>query len=325
MGAVYEAHDRSRDRLVAVKTLQTFDPYQLYCLKNEFRALADVLHPNLVALFELVQEDADWWLVMERVHGRSVDKWVCPEQPDSGALQSGASVSRVRESFAQIAQGLRALHRAGKLHRDLKPSNVLVEEGGRAVLLDFGLVVDRAAASEPPLTRRAGTAEYLSPERMRGEAAQEASDWYALGVMLYEALTGLLPRGPRKLSGPLRVPQTVDPSVPEDLSALCLELLAEDPAQRPSGREIVRRLRGKSSSGSPAPDALQLLLGRDAELVALEQASAGRWAWCRWKASRASARPRCWRRSARSSAGARTYCAAAAWWRRPAPTKASTV
>jgi hypothetical protein len=272
MGAVYEAHDRSRDSLVAVKTLQAFDPYQLFCLKNEFRALADVVHPNLVALFELVQEGTDWWLVMERVHGQSIDKWVRVEASGPSALLSGASVSRVRESFAQIAQGLRVLHRAGKLHRDLKPSNVLVEETGRAVLLDFGLVVDRTSAAEQ-LTRRAGTAEYLSPERLRGEPALEASDWYALGVMLYEALTGVLPRSARRTSTPLRAPQTVDPAIPEDLSALCVALLEEEPGRRPPGAEIAHRLRGESSSGAPLPGGLeQLLLGRDAELVALERA-----------------------------------------------------
>jgi hypothetical protein len=276
MGAVYEAHDRSRDRLVAVKTLQAFDPYQLFCLKNEFRALADVVHPNLVALFELVQEGTDWWLVMERVHGQSVDKWVRVEvEPSAGALISGASASRVRESFAQIAEGLRALHRAGKLHRDLKPSNVLVDEAGRAVLLDFGLVVDRASNAEPQLTRRAGTAEYLSPERLRGEPALEASDWYALGVMLYEALTGLLPRSPRRSPTPLRAPHAVDPAVPRDLSELCVGLLADEPEQRPTGAEVAWRLRGKSSAGSPLPGDLDhLLLGRDHELAQLERAFA---------------------------------------------------
>jgi hypothetical protein len=277
MGAVYEAYDRSRGRLVAVKTLQTFDPYQLYCLKNEFRALADVVHPNLVSLFELVQEGADWWLVMERVVGRSVDKWVRAEHASvAGTLASGASVGRVRDSFAQIAQGLAALHGAGKLHRDLKPSNVLVEDSGRAILLDFGLVVDRREASEPLVTRRAGTTEYLAPERLRGEPAQEASDWYAFGVMLYELLTGVLPRNPRsQVVVPLRAPQRVDAEVPEDLSELCVALLSDAAHQRPSGREIIRRLRADSDCEPPSAEGPEpVLLGRDAELSRLEQAFA---------------------------------------------------
>ena len=275
MGTVYEAHDRQRDRLVAVKTLRAFDPFQLYCLKNEFRALADLLHPNLVPLFELVNEDEGWWLVMERVYGTSVDGWVrLPRREGDPEIASGASVSRVRSSFVQIAEGLRALHRAGKLHRDLKPTNVLVEESGRTVLLDFGLVVAAADQPEPAFMRRVGTAEYLSPERLLGEPAQEASDWYALGVMLYEILTGVLPRNPRRLtSSPLRHAHDIDPQIPLELSLLCGQLLAERPEERPTGAEIIQRLSGGGEAAGSLPAPREgLFFGRKAELSQLMEA-----------------------------------------------------
>jgi len=278
MGTVYEAHDRQRDRLVAVKTLQAFDPFQLYCLKNEFRALADLVHPNLVPLFELVNEGDGWWLVMERVFGTSVDGWVrMPRTEGDPDLLTGVSIARIRTSFTQIAQGLRALHRAGKLHRDLKPTNVLVEESGRTVLLDFGLVVSTAEQPEPAFMRGVGTAEYLAPERLLGEPAREASDWYALGVMLYELLTGFLPRNSRRLTvSALRSARDIDPEVPEELSALCDALLDERPARRPEGDDVIRRLRGEGPDAlrnSPPPSAHDnLFFGRHAELDQLSQA-----------------------------------------------------
>src|SRR5207249_3157196 len=105
------------------------------------------------------------------------------------------AVERLRSALAQLATGLVALHSAGKLHRDLKPSNVVVTPEGRPVILDFGIAADMVAGEDPLRTAEDGiwgTAEYMSPEQGRGEASA-ASDWYAMGCMLYEALTGRLP------------------------------------------------------------------------------------------------------------------------------------
>ena len=98
---------------------------------------------------------------------------------------------RLRETLRQLASGLCALHAAGKLHRDLKPSNILVSAQGRAVLLDFGLVLDATEQEEAGYL--VGTPAYMSPEQLRGDSISPASDWYSVGVLLYEALTGRLP------------------------------------------------------------------------------------------------------------------------------------
>jgi hypothetical protein len=317
MGTVHEAYDRVRAERVAIKTFHGLDPFKLYCLKNEFRSLADVVHPNLVSLHELVNHGHEWMLVMERVEGVTLDRWV--RGIDGGDdLPSGKSTEqvadtvpgpgwtpggdvrprpaffsrpplsgypderRIRDSFIQLAEGIMALHRAGKLHRDLKPGNVLVGADGHVTILDFGLVIDRDEAREPDSARVAGTFEYLSPERIRGEPASEASDWYALGVMLYEALTGLLPyegSGPasallRARGVPPRPPSEIVPGIPEDLDELCRALMHPEEGARPTGREVAARLAGRHVvvEGDTLPPIL--LMGREREVQQLEQAFA---------------------------------------------------
>ena len=117
------------------------------------------------------------------------------ERPPGAPRQDPAAL---RASLVQLVKGVDAIHRAGKLHRDLKPSNVLVTERGRVVILDFGLVaeLDRRRRRRPR-GHMCGTPRYMSPEQAAGQPAQPASDWYSVGVMLFEALTGQLPSGAR--------------------------------------------------------------------------------------------------------------------------------
>ena len=305
MGTVHEAYDRVRGERVALKTFHGLDPWKLYCLKNEFRSLADVAHPNLVALYELVNDGQSWMLVMERVEGVTLDRWVRVGDPGEDINNASneatepcadtvpayrarkasrppgrgrADERRIRESFSQLVQGILALHRAGKLHRDLKPGNVLVQPDGHVTILDFGLVIDREDAREPDPARVAGTFEYLSPERIRGEPASEASDWYALGVMLYEALTGVLPyEGAGPSSALLRArgvepkpPSELVAGIPDDLDTLCRALMRPDPVARPSGRDVLGRLCGLRSVEAATAAPPSVLLGRDMELDRLE-------------------------------------------------------
>jgi predicted Ser/Thr protein kinase len=187
MGVVYQARDARRRADVALKTLSRLEPEGVYRLKQEFRSLAEVRHPNLCQLYELFSED-EWFFTMELIEGQRFDRWVRPD----GAL----SESRLRAALPQLVEAVAAIHRAGKLHRDLKPSNVLVSAEGRVVVLDFGLSVD---SDSDPLAANAGddsvsgTPAYMAPEQAGGAGAVPASDVYALGVMLFEALTGQRP------------------------------------------------------------------------------------------------------------------------------------
>jgi serine/threonine protein kinase len=227
MGAVYEAFDRQRGQLVAVKTLLRFSPSALYRFKQEFRTLADVVHPNLVHLYELVATDADVFFAMELVRGVDflahvlrpgapvrataqptarltgagrdadrtgpIDAPLPPRPPPT--LRSPSDYARLRPALRQLVAGVSALHAAGKLHRDIKPSNVLVTPEGRVVLLDFGVATDvsRVFLANREDREVVGTARYMAPEQAGESAPSPASDWYSVGAMLYEALVGSAP------------------------------------------------------------------------------------------------------------------------------------
>ncbi len=276
MGVVYEAFDRERQEAVALKTLQWIDPHAIYRLKREFRTLADVAHGNLVHLYELIARDDIWFFTMELIEGVDFLNHVRP-----GALD----VPRLRPALRQLVEAVAALHQAGKVHRDIKPSNVLVTKAARVVVLDFGIAVE----SEPTSALKtvedgmAGTTEYMSPEQCAGESGTPASDWYAVGVLLYQALTGSLPFSGSLLSVLTRKQQTdppppsdLAPDLPADLVELSARLLARAPADRPAEADLLRRV-GASAAvvvDHVQPGAEVPFTGRAAELAALEAAFA---------------------------------------------------
>ena len=272
MGVVYEAWDHDRGMAVALKTLRRLDAQNIFRLKTEFRTLADVEHRNLVRLGELHQDGGHWFFTMELVDGKGFREWLAA---DDGESFDGER--RLRGALRQLASGLDALHRAGKVHRDLKPSNILVTPKDRVVILDLGLAADLAPRDASDRTA-VGTAAYVAPEQAMSAAASPASDWYSFGVMLYEALTGRLPVDGAPLEILLRK-QHETPSAeplagaPSDLAALCLELLAIDPARRPDGAAVLERL--DAPRGGP-DEAVQRspFVGRAPELETLVQALA---------------------------------------------------
>ena len=195
-GAVHRARDTALDVEVAIKILARTEGLDVFRFKREFRAFSGVLHPNLVRLYELFAEDAQWFFTMELVRGAPFDHHVRPPRP-GGASGAAPALdgARLRDALYQTADALSAIHRLGKLHRDIKPSNILVEPGGRVVVLDYGLVTDRQVAGPDRThsTAAVGTPAYMSPEQALDEPLGPASDWYSLGVVLYEALTGVRP------------------------------------------------------------------------------------------------------------------------------------
>lgn len=295
-GTVYEAVDRRRHTRVALKILEIQDAEARYRFKREFRALARLSHPNLVTLYELHAAEEPWYFTMELVDG--VDFAAHGRQRDEGA---GRDFDRLRISTRQLARAVLALHQAGMLHCDIKPSNVLVTPAGRVVVLDFGLVTDLDSSSA--LAERShpmvGTPAYMSPEQCSGAPLTPASDWYAVGVVLYEALTGALPHDGHSLQiltgkreTPPRPILDLAPDVPADLATLCMELLDADPAARPSGIALLRRLdrprAGRAQTASPmghvradtdagteaGTDAAEPFVGRTQERALLDQALA---------------------------------------------------
>jgi serine/threonine protein kinase len=278
MGVVYQVHDRQRRRMVALKTMQGIDPAALWRFKQEFRSLAGLAHPNLVTLYELVGEGARWFFTMELVEGVPFLSHV-----RAGDDRERAGRERLRDAVRQLTVGLHFLHQAGKVHRDVKPGNVLVTGQGRVVLLDFGLAADLDRAQQHRSVHLLGTAAYMAPEQAACLPVSPAGDWYAVGVMLYEALTGELPFDGAPMEILLRKqreeapPLAPGPGVPEDLAALAAELLRRRPEDRPPGADILRRLGPPTGAAMPlrpasAPTPDVPLVGRRPHLEALAAA-----------------------------------------------------
>ena len=178
---------------------------------------------------------------------------------------------------------LNELHAQGRLHRDIKPSNVLVTRSGRVVLLDFGLSTELEERADPETTdgHIVGTVTYMAPEQAGGCSVTAACDWYSVGVMLYRSLTGRLPHTGKVLEILMEKQRTDPPrpgelfaDVPEELDRLCMDLLARDPGERPSGVEIQRRLGGIAVDASRLAAQRRLFVGREAQLAALNAAFA---------------------------------------------------
>jgi hypothetical protein len=326
MGVVYRVFDRERGGVVALKTLTHIDPLGITQFKEEFRSLADLVHPNVVQLYELVGDGGAWFFTMELVGGVAFTEWVrAGARPgraardgttsivryasasaptlDAGALDVTAlaaanavasapmsategEIDRLRSALRQLVDGVAAIHRAGKLHRDIKPSNVMVTDAGRVVLLDFGLARDFDPSEAPRRDELLfGTPAYMAPEQASERLTTPASDWYAVGTILFECLTGTLPFEGTEIQMMLAKQRKPAPSpserasgVPADLDALCVDLLQTDPAARPNADEIVRRLapgtgdRVPRRSGRFAVPPRAPFIGRAAELAVLDAA-----------------------------------------------------
>lgn len=195
MGAVYRAHDSVHARWVAIKLLPV-EGAGMNSLAERFRseanALARLQHPNVVAIYETGQTSAGHpFLVMEYVAGGTLADLMA-----GGRIESGRAV----DIAVAIGNALECAHYAGIVHRDLKPSNILMTEAGEPKLVDFGLahIAGELSQSDSRLTRAGaalGTPDYMAPEQRTGRAADGRADIFALGVVLYEMLTGELPRG----------------------------------------------------------------------------------------------------------------------------------
>ena len=238
-GLVFEALDRLTGESVALKILRRLDADSRLRAKAEFRSLRDVVHPNVTRLIELAEgEDGTVFFTMELIRG--VDLLTARGVRASNGFADGGAA--LRDAIGQLADGLAAIHAFGKLHRDVKPSNVMVETDGRVVVLDFGGVREIGATAAPGgAITVSGSPVYMAPEQYQGRYSA-ACDWFSLGVVLYEALSGNLPFDPGGALPSSRHspahPSSIVPDAPRDLGDLALALLSPDPSARAGEREV---------------------------------------------------------------------------------------
>ncbi|MFI8419783.1 protein kinase [Streptomyces sp. NPDC085479] len=265
MGTVWRARDIALDRDVALKEVRPPDPAaeaarpgltaQLRARAiREARALARLSHPHVVTVHHIV-EPADGsapWIVMELVEGNSV-----ADRLAAGPLSVPEAITLGRE----VLGALRAAHAAGIQHRDVKPANVLLRAGGGAVLTDFGIaVLDEATSRLTASGDLIGSAEFIAPERVRGEEGNPASDLWSLGMLLYVATEGHHPL--RRATSLATVVAVLDDPIPPPvrsgaLGPVLTRLLVRDPAQRPDGAELDRLLaEAQAAAGGAVADAV---------------------------------------------------------------------
>jgi eukaryotic-like serine/threonine-protein kinase len=234
MADVYLVRDQLLGRQVALKLLHgrfAEDQDFVERFRREASSAAGLSHPNVVGIFDRGEWDGTYYIAMEYLPGRSLKALIQEQGPRRPEEAIDIAV--------QILRAARFAHRRGIIHRDLTPHNVILDEEGRAKVTDFGIA--RAGASDMTLTGSImGTAQYLSPEQAQGLAVSAASDLYAIGIVLYELLTGQVPFDGetaitialKQVSATPPAPSALNPAVPAALDAVVLRALAKDPAQR---------------------------------------------------------------------------------------------
>lgn len=236
MADVFCAEDQQLGRKVALKLLHrrfAEDAEFVERFRREASAAAGLQHPNVVGVYDRGEWDGTYYIAMEYLPGRSLKDVIRQEAP--------LDPVRAIDITVQILKAARFAHRRAIVHRDLKPHNVMVDDEDRVKVTDFGIA--RAGASDMTETGSImGTAQYLSPEQAQGHAVSERSDLYAIGVILFELLTGHVPFDAesavtialKHVSEAPPAPSVFDPSVPPALETIVLWALEKDPAQRPA-------------------------------------------------------------------------------------------
>ena len=254
-GVVFRAYDLALDREIALKVLQpSLGDLARDRFVAEARAAASIDHENVVAIYQVGQQDRLAWIAM---------KWVSGETLESRLLREDSlAEDEVRQLAIQIAKGLTEAHRQQLVHRDIKPANVWIGDAdGKVLILDFGLV--RITDNDPALTATgmlAGTPNFMSPEQAKGQELDARSDLFSLGCVMYQMITGTLPFGSPTILATLQSIQTQQPEPPvlfaddcsDELSNLTMALLEKQPANRVDSAESLVRCLETPRSEWPA-------------------------------------------------------------------------
>src|SRR5260221_10680654 len=238
MGVVYKAQDLKLDRAVAIKFL----PAHLSASElnkerflQEAKAAAALNHPNILGIYEINEENGHLFFAMEYVEGKTLKQHIA-------ALKTGTGipVSQALGWTAQIAQGLKSAHEKSIVHRDIKPENIMLTRDGTLKIMDFGIAKLKSSSGLTKTGTSLGTLSYMSPEQAQGMVADQRSDLWSLGVVLYEILTADLPFKAEHEAGLLYlivndnppVPSLMDRKIPHQIDTLINKMLAKERGQR---------------------------------------------------------------------------------------------
>ncbi len=246
MAVVFRGHDLLLGRDVAIKVLRpqyAADPNVRARFEREAQAAAGFAHPNIIDIYDVGEEDGVPYIVMQFIRGQTLKAIIEEEGP--------FHPDEVASLLDQVCAGLDYAHERGYVHRDVKPQNILVDERGRAQVVDFGIAKGLADADLTEIGAGLGTVGYLSPEQASGLMATPASDVYSAAVVAFEMLTGRLPfeaETPvgvalRHVNDPAPAPSRLRPGLPPAVDRLVLRAMAKDPTRRfPSAGSFAREM-----------------------------------------------------------------------------------
>ena len=244
MGRVYKVYDTDIKEKIALKLLRpeiAFDRETIERFSNELKFARKISHRNVCRMFDLGRAEGTTFITMEYVPGQDLKRLI----RQTGPLGIGRAVSIA----GQLCEGLSEAHRLGVVHRDLKPQNIMVDEDGNARIMDFGIARSLRGKGITGTGVMIGTPEYMSPEQVEGKEADQRSDIYSLGIILYEMLTGRVPfegetplsiAVKQKLEKP-RDPKELNDQITDDLGRLVLRCLEKDRSKRYESTEQVGR------------------------------------------------------------------------------------
>ena len=238
MSTIYRARDMQTGRIVAIKVLRevySTDPKFITRFRLSAKTQEALHHPNVVQVYDYVQSNGEYFIVMELVEGTDLRRYL----RSRGVLD----VDRAVMIAHSVALGLGAAHQHGIVHRSVKPQNILIGRDGSIKLTDFGIAsvykdINDERLTEPGMTL--GTVQYYPPEQAQGEMVTPAADVYSLGIVLYEMLTGRAPFdgdtpvavAMQHIQDPPQPPSQLNPNIPQGLEALILRCLEKQPEKR---------------------------------------------------------------------------------------------